>query len=93
LIWPQLVVTARSAVVESSLEAGVDVRFADLPQIERATGRFLLQQMVVVAELEPLAAHLEAKLSCGRPVRCGKLPFLKPLLRQFVAEIAPRLVA
>jgi hypothetical protein len=30
----------------------VDVRFADLPQIEGATGRFLLQQMVAVAELE-----------------------------------------
>jgi DNA invertase Pin-like site-specific DNA recombinase len=34
------------------LEAGVDVRFADLPQIEGATGRFLLQQMAAVAELE-----------------------------------------
>jgi hypothetical protein len=27
------------------LEAGVDVRFADLPQIEGPTGRFMLQQM------------------------------------------------
>jgi hypothetical protein len=27
------------------LEAGVNVRFADLPQIEGATGRFMLQQM------------------------------------------------
>jgi len=34
------------------LDAGVDVRFADLPQIEGATGRFLLNQMVAVAELE-----------------------------------------
>lgn len=34
------------------LDAGVDVRFADLPQIEGATGRFMLQQMVAVAELE-----------------------------------------
>src|SRR5215207_10844956 len=34
------------------LDAGVDVRFADLPQIEGATGKFLLQQMVSVAELE-----------------------------------------
>ena len=33
-------------------DAGVDVRFADLPQIEGATGRFMLQQMVAVAELE-----------------------------------------
>jgi DNA invertase Pin-like site-specific DNA recombinase len=29
-----------------------NVRFADLPQIEGATGRFMLQQMVAVAELE-----------------------------------------
>jgi DNA invertase Pin-like site-specific DNA recombinase len=34
------------------LDAGVDVRFADLPQIEGATGLFLLQQMVAVAQLE-----------------------------------------
>lgn len=34
------------------LDAGVDVKFADLPQIEGATGRFLLHQMVAVAELE-----------------------------------------
>jgi DNA invertase Pin-like site-specific DNA recombinase len=41
----------RSVVFLSRLlEAGVEVRFADLPQIEGATGRFLLQQMVAVAE-------------------------------------------
>jgi DNA invertase Pin-like site-specific DNA recombinase len=34
------------------LEAGVDVRFADLPRIEGATGRFMVQMMVSVAELE-----------------------------------------
>jgi len=34
------------------LDAGVDVRFADLPQIEGATGTFLLTQMVAVAQLE-----------------------------------------
>ncbi|WP_439365111.1 recombinase family protein [Bradyrhizobium sp. DASA03005] len=34
------------------LEAGVDVRFADLPTIEGPTGRFMLQQMAAVAELE-----------------------------------------
>ena len=34
------------------LDANVDVRFADSPQIEGATGRFLLQQMAAVAELE-----------------------------------------
>jgi DNA invertase Pin-like site-specific DNA recombinase len=34
------------------LDAGVDVRFVDLPQIEGPTGRFMLQQMAAVAELE-----------------------------------------
>jgi DNA invertase Pin-like site-specific DNA recombinase len=44
--------TRSVAFLSKLLEAGVDVRFADLPQIEGATGRFLLQQMVAVAELE-----------------------------------------
>ena len=39
------------------------VRFADLPQIEGATGRFLLQQMVVVAELE--AGMISARTKAG----------------------------
>lgn len=34
------------------LEAGVEVRFADLPSVEGPTGRFILQQMASVAELE-----------------------------------------
>jgi DNA invertase Pin-like site-specific DNA recombinase len=40
------------AFLSRLLEAGVDVRFADLPAIEGATGRFMLQQMAAVAELE-----------------------------------------
>jgi DNA invertase Pin-like site-specific DNA recombinase len=50
------------------LEAGVDVRFADLPQIEGATGRFLLQQMVAVAELEAgmISARTKAALAAAR---------------------------
>src|SRR5579859_3506992 len=44
--------TRSVAFLSRLLEAGVDVRFADLPQIEGATGRFILQQMVAVAELE-----------------------------------------
>ena len=44
---------ARSvAFLSKLLEADVDVRFADLPQIEGPTGRFMLQQMASVAELE-----------------------------------------
>jgi hypothetical protein len=38
------------------LDAGVDVRFADLPQIKGTTGRFMLKQMALVAELDPTIA-------------------------------------
>jgi DNA invertase Pin-like site-specific DNA recombinase len=50
------------------LEAGVDVRFADLPQIEGATGRLLLQQMVAVAELEAgmISARTKAALKAAK---------------------------
>lgn len=34
------------------LDSGVEVRFCDLPKIEGPTGRFILQQMASVAELE-----------------------------------------
>ena len=44
--------TRSSAFLSRLLEAGVDVRFCDLPQIEGPTGRFMLQQMAAVAELE-----------------------------------------
>ena len=44
--------TRSVAFLSNLLEAGVDVRFADLPSIEGATGRFMLQQMASVAELE-----------------------------------------
>jgi DNA invertase Pin-like site-specific DNA recombinase len=50
------------------LDANVDVRFADLPQIEGATGRFLLQQMVAVAELEVslISQRTRAALAAAR---------------------------
>jgi DNA invertase Pin-like site-specific DNA recombinase len=44
--------TRSSSFLHRLLEAGVEVRFCDLPQIEGPTGRFLLTQMVAVAELE-----------------------------------------
>jgi len=44
--------TRSVAFLSRLLEAGVDVRFADLPAIEGPTGRFMLQQMCAVAELE-----------------------------------------
>jgi DNA invertase Pin-like site-specific DNA recombinase len=50
------------------LEAGVDARFADLPQIEGATGRFLLRQMIAVAELEAgmISARTKAALAAAK---------------------------
>ncbi|AMB46896.1 recombinase family protein [Methylobacterium sp. AMS5] len=44
--------TRSVAFLSRLLESGVEVRFCDMPQIEGATGRFLLTQMVSVAELE-----------------------------------------
>jgi DNA invertase Pin-like site-specific DNA recombinase len=44
--------TRSVAFLSRLLEAGVDVRFADLPMIEGATGKFMLQQMAAIAELE-----------------------------------------
>jgi DNA invertase Pin-like site-specific DNA recombinase len=44
--------TRSVAFLSRLLEAGVDVRFCDLPQIEGPQGRFLLNSMVAVAELE-----------------------------------------
>lgn len=50
------------------LDAGVDVRFADLPQIEGPTGHFLLQQMVAVAQLEAgmISARTKAALAAAK---------------------------
>jgi DNA invertase Pin-like site-specific DNA recombinase len=60
--------TRSVAFLSRLLEAGVDVRFADLPQIEGATGRFLLQQMVSVAELEAgmISARTKAALAAAK---------------------------
>src|SRR3954469_20705040 len=53
LIVAQVDRPARSkGFLERILESGVDVRFCDLPKIEGPTGRFILQQMAAVAELE-----------------------------------------
>jgi DNA invertase Pin-like site-specific DNA recombinase len=44
--------TRSVAFLSRLIEAGVEVRFCDLPRIEGPTGRFMLQQMAAVAELE-----------------------------------------
>lgn len=64
--------TRSVAFLSKLLEAGVDVRFADLPQIEGATGRFLLQQMVAVAELEAGMISKRTKDALAAAKRKGK---------------------
>src|SRR5262245_36923619 len=54
------------------LEAGVDVRFCDLPQIEGPTGRFLLQSMMAVAELEAGMISARTKAALAASKACGK---------------------
>jgi DNA invertase Pin-like site-specific DNA recombinase len=44
--------TRSVAFLSALLESGVEVLFCDLPQMEGPTGRFMLQQMATVAELE-----------------------------------------
>jgi DNA invertase Pin-like site-specific DNA recombinase len=67
--------TRSVAFLSQLLEAGVDVRFADLPSIEGPTGRFMLQQMAAVAELEAglISTRTKAALAQAkeRGVRLG----------------------
>jgi DNA invertase Pin-like site-specific DNA recombinase len=67
--------TRSVAFLSRLLEAGVDVRFADLPSIEGPTGRFMLQQMASVAELEAgmISSRTKAALAAAkaRGVRLG----------------------
>ena len=60
--------TRSVAFLSKLLEANVDVRFAELPQIEGPTGRFLLQQMASVAELEAgmISARTKAALAAAK---------------------------
>ena len=57
--------TRSVAFLSRLLEAGVEVRFCDLPQIEGATGRFMLQQMAAVAELEAGMVSERTKKALG----------------------------
>src|SRR6202047_4008411 len=70
MLRPKLEVadTRSVAFLSRLLEAGVDVRFADLPMIEGATGKFLLQQMAAVAELEAgmISARTKAALAAAK---------------------------
>jgi DNA invertase Pin-like site-specific DNA recombinase len=67
------------------LEAGVEVRFADLPAIEGPTGRFMLQQMAAVAELE-------AGLISSRTKAANACPLLSRTMKhaQRLQQVGPR---
>lgn len=84
--------TRSVAFLSRLLEAGVDVRFADLPQIEGATGRFLLQQMVAVAELEAgmISARTKAALAQARKrgIKLGGNRGVKPTAQMHAASKA-----
>jgi DNA invertase Pin-like site-specific DNA recombinase len=60
--------TRSVAFLSRLLGAGVDVRFADLPAIEGPTGRFMLQQMASVAELEAglISTRTKAALAAAK---------------------------
>jgi DNA invertase Pin-like site-specific DNA recombinase len=65
--------TRNVAFLSRLLEAGVDVRFADLPQIEGATGRFMVQMMVSVAELEAGMISKRTKDALAQAKKRGKV--------------------
>lgn len=60
--------TRSVAFLSRLLESGVEVRFADLPQVEGPAGRFMLNQMVAVAELEAglISARTKAALQAAK---------------------------
>jgi hypothetical protein len=60
--------TRSVAFLSRLLDEAGDVRFADLPMIEGATGKFLLQQMAAVAELEAgmISARTKAALAAAK---------------------------
>jgi DNA invertase Pin-like site-specific DNA recombinase len=86
--------TRSVAFLSRLLEAGADVRFADLPMIEGATGKFLLQQMAAVAELEAgmISARTKAALAAAkrRGVKLGGDRGVRPTAKQRAAAIAVR---
>jgi DNA invertase Pin-like site-specific DNA recombinase len=60
--------TRSASFLHKLLDVGVDVMFCDLPQIDGPIGRFLLQQLVNVAELEAgfIGQRTKAALSAAK---------------------------
>jgi DNA invertase Pin-like site-specific DNA recombinase len=71
--------TRSSAFLSKLLETKVEVRFCDLPQIEGPQGRFMLQQMASIAELEGglISQRTKAALEAARE-RGTKLGGIRP---------------
>lgn len=65
--------------LERIIASGVDVRFCDLPKLEGAVGKFMLQQMAAVAELEAglISTRTKAALAAAKERR--KTLQLRPL--------------
>jgi DNA invertase Pin-like site-specific DNA recombinase len=76
------------------LDAGVDVRFADLPALEGATGKFMLQQMAAIAELEAgmISARTKATLAAAkrRGVKLGGFRGVKFTAKHIKLAVATR---
>jgi DNA invertase Pin-like site-specific DNA recombinase len=60
--------TRSSAFLNTLLAAGIEVLFCDLPQLEGPTGKFMLQQMASVAELEAgmISVRTKAALAAAK---------------------------
>lgn len=98
--------TRSVAFLSRLLEAGVEVRFADLPAIDGPTGRFMLQQMASVAELEAglISTRTKAALAAAKargtklggnrgakPQRAAGRAFLERRARARAKDLAPAL--
>jgi DNA invertase Pin-like site-specific DNA recombinase len=85
------------------IDSGVDVRFADLPELEGAMGRFMLTTMASVAELEAglISERTKDALKAAkaRGVQLGRhgAEFLAPKYReeahQRALQLAPTVLA
>lgn len=60
--------TRSVSFLSALLDAGVTVRFADLPTLDGPTGRFMIQQMAAVAELEAgmISTRTKAALAAAK---------------------------
>ena len=65
---PRIAIATRQLVLLTLMDSGVDPVFCDFPQVPGAMGRFMLTQMVAVAELEAglISERTKAALQAAR---------------------------